>query len=273
MVAIAALALAGLIVAEASPAGAAERNPIARASIVGGQPADPARWPFAVALIGRRTLCSASVIAPTKVLTAAHCVAEPEPRSVIASRPMLRNGSVGELIPIAGVSVYPDYPTDRTHDLAVVTLASPTSAPPIPLATAAEDAAATVPHAAVRIAGFGQRNPFDGGRKRIGVLSAARETVRTACPRLYRRSFSIQTMICALGKPFPRLVLSRSACFGDSGGPMVADTPLGPRLVGVASFVASVRRGRRAPIKCGFWKLPNVYARVSDALPFITANL
>ncbi len=270
-VALAAATLTGA--ASESVAKTPAEGPRAHSSIIGGRPADPARWPFAVALMGRNTLCTGSVIAPTKVLTAAHCVAEPEPRNVIANRPTLRNGTVGEVIPVASVALHPDYATLRTHDLAVLTLASPTTAPPVTLATPAEEVAATTPHAAVRIAGFGQRNPFDEGSHRIGVLSAAQETIRTACRRLYRRNFSDQSMICALGKPFPRLVLSRSACFGDSGGPMIADLEFGPRLVGVASFVGGLRRGLRASIKCGFWKLPNVYTRVSDALPFITANL
>ena len=56
-----------------APAPAAAR---ARASIVGGGPANPAQWPYAVAIFRKGHMhCSGSVIGPTQVLTAGHCVA------------------------------------------------------------------------------------------------------------------------------------------------------------------------------------------------------
>jgi secreted trypsin-like serine protease len=247
----------------------------AQASITGGHPANPAAWGFTVAILERGKLaCSGSVIAPTKVLTAAHCArGDPTRLVVVANRLALRNTAVGEAIGVTGAAVHPDFPLTRLHDLAVLTLAQPTTAPAIALPDPTEPInASPVPGNVLQIAGFGARNPIAAGKAKLGRLFATTVRVRTACRRYGPRFFET-SMICALGKPIGRLVLNRSACFGDSGGPMVLNSPLGPRLVGVSSYVVSVVQGRFRGALCGFHKAPAVWARVSDGLDFIQENL
>ncbi len=264
------LGLAALCALLAAPA-AAEENPKAKKSVIGGAFAATGST---VAVATERSLCSGSVIAPSRVLTAAHCTAEPNP-IVIANRPFLGDHSVGQQISVIGVSIFPGWPQDTLHDLAILYLAEPTTAPPITLATPTEDSVFTAPRSTLTIAGYGQRTPTRTRRPQVGILTATEVTVRTSCQALYRHHFSAQTSICALGRPFPRLVVSRSACHGDSGGPLIANTSLGPRLVGVASYVGAVRKGKRKGIECGFWKLPDVYVRVTDpgSLFFIEQNI
>jgi secreted trypsin-like serine protease len=50
-----------------------------------------------------------------------------------------------------------------------------------------------------------------------------------------------------------------TSCVGDSGGPVVANTPAAPRLVGVISA---------GPFPCGLGA-PSIYARISSRLGFI----
>jgi secreted trypsin-like serine protease len=71
-------------------------------------------------------------------------------------------------------------------------------------------------------------------------------------------------MICAQGAPIKkgRLAPRTSPCGGDSGGPLIADTPNGPRLVGAVSF---------GPSLCGLPFAPVVYARVADDLDFLVS--
>jgi hypothetical protein len=85
------------------------------------------------------------------------------------------------------------------------------------------------------------------------------------CDRLFgkERGFQQGTMICALGKLIrrfhSRLPFHSTSCSGDSGGPVIADTPAGARLVGLVSA---------GPFPCGLGG-PSVYARVASRLGFI----
>jgi trypsin len=251
----------------AAPAGAAPR---AHSSIVGGGPANAAQWPFVVALFRKGHMhCMGSVIAPTRVLTAAHCIHGFNLGNfqVIASRPDLRNPTAGEVIPIASGRVHPDFEQTGLHDIAVVDLAQPTSAPPIALASPEVNGATTLPGVVLRVAGYGATKPF--GVHLSPFLKSTIELVRTdrRCLKAYTRDlFAPESMICALGpkrKRPGRFKIHTSACAGDSGGPLVADTPFGPIVVGTVSFGGAL---------CGLPAAPTVYSRVSSSLDFINAG-
>jgi secreted trypsin-like serine protease len=264
-----ALLLAGL--GDPGGAGSAEARPTppAQSSIIGGGPADPADWPFAVTLFYQRRLdCGGSVIAATKVLTAAHCVLglPISKLKVVANRPVLADTGVGERIAVVAKAVHPDYRDTLRHDLAVLTLATPTTAPAIALPTAEEAAAATALGSPLRVAGWGVKNPF-----RIGFPGFLKETTQRVlrgrrCERIFGFYFYGRSAICATGPLAPRWTrrlrdpIHTGPCSGDSGGPLVADTPAAPRLVGVVSL---------GGIVCGLRYEPNAYARVADGLEFI----
>jgi len=210
------------------------------------------------------------VIAATKVLTAAHCVKgiKPTRLTVVANRAKVYYRAAGEEIKASTARAHPDYSFTRRHDLAVITLSEPTTAPPLALPTVAESRAAVVTGRQLRVAGWGAREPT--GLRLARFLKHTTERVRTAarCRRAYgKRAFVAKSMICALGKRFrryKRIPIHSSACSGDSGGPLVADTALGARLVGVVSYGGPL---------CGLARSPTVYARVADGLDFINAAL
>jgi trypsin len=253
-------------------AGAAtpSRVPRAHQSVVGGARADPAQWSFAVAIFRKgRMHCSGSVIAPTKVLTAGHCVDGFNLANfqVIIGRPTLRDTSVGASIGVTSGSVHPDFEQTGLHDVAVLNLAQPTSVTPVPLATPEQNAATTGVGAQLEVAGYGATNPF--GSHLSGFLKSTFEQARTdtRCLKAYTRDlFAPESMICALGarrKHGGRFKIHTSACSGDSGGPLVALTATGPIEVGTVSFGGAL---------CGLPSAPSVYSRVSASLDFINAG-
>lgn len=263
------LALALLAGAAGAHAERGAPGPVAQASIIGGGTANPAKWQFMAALLRKGRLhCGGSVISPTKVLTAAHCIEgfKVSTLSVAIGRTKLTDTATGESIGVAGAVAHPDFALTRRHDVGVITLATPTTAPAVDLPTPEEDAAFTAPGRLLRVAGWGARNPF--GVNLARELKRTTERVRTSkrCRRAYRSIFSGAAMICALGKKVKRFGprIHSSACSGDSGGPLVADAPTGPKAIGTVSF---------GGIFCGLDSAPSVYSRVSDSLGFITEQL
>jgi trypsin len=262
------LACACLGIALALPP-AATAGPRAQSSVVGGSPADAVQWQYAVAIYRKGRLhCGGSLVGPTKVLTAAHCVDgfDLATFTVIAGRPNLRDAAAGQALAVASGRVHPDFEETGLHDVAVLNLSQPASVTPVGLPTPEQNAATTFPGALLRVAGWGAVNPF--GVHLSPFLKTTIEKVRTdaRCLRPYTRDlFAPESMICALGprrKHGGRFKIHTSACTGDSGGPLVADTSTGPVVVGTVSFGGAL---------CGLPGAPTVYSRVSASLDFINA--
>jgi secreted trypsin-like serine protease len=257
------LIAAGIV---AAPAAAA---PKAGKAIIGGSVADPAAWPFEAAILRKGRLhCGGSVIAPTKILTAGHCVLwfGVAQLSVVTGRATLSDAASGQLLPVASAAVHPDFANTMRHDVAVITLGSPTAAPRIALPTPEQAAAATAPGTLLRVAGWGSRHPLGGALANTLRKTTERVRVNKRCRRAYRSFYSGASMVCAMGKrlrKYKRAPIHSTACSGDSGGPLVADAPT-PIVVGTVSFGSPV---------CGFAPSPTVYSRVGDSLPFIQGAL
>jgi secreted trypsin-like serine protease len=255
---------------------ASAKAPRARASVVGGTPASLSDWGFTAAVSTPHTLCTGSVISPTKVLTAAHCVASPSTMTVRTNSTLAFAG--GDVHSVSAVATNPEWNHGFIGDVAVLTLRNPTAAPAIQLASTTEDSALTTPGAPLSVAGFGARNPAPQRKPKIGLLTAAQVFIHGFCP------LPTSVMCDAGGKSgliavrkfkgrVRKRPIQRTVCSGDSGGPMVASTPAGLRQVGIAEATAAPpKRSAFGFVWCGLKGFPAIHTRVASWLGFISGS-
>jgi len=221
----------------------------ARASIIGGEVAAIADFP-SLAYIGARTdkssgfACTGTVIAPRVVLTAAHCVENleaggytPADKYAVAagfSDPREAKAA-NTVLDVASTHVFPEFdPATLRGDAGILILSTPTSAPPIALANAA-DGALYESGTKVLLAGWGLTGGGSLSQPRRLRSAATQVQPPEACKQRSRRfypPYSPASQLCTLNPP----TLSTGGCFGDSGGPAIAQRPDGSAVeIGITS--------------------------------------
>ncbi len=182
--------------------------------------------------------CGGAVIAPTKILTAAHCVkgydwhaggAVVTGTSQLPTEGDLHGGTVSGVLRQWN---HPSY-NARTidNDLAVLTLASPVKATPIRMTTSG-DTTSYASGTSAKLYGWGRTT---------STTQATSQTLKTAtlpiksdatCAGYYGTDFVKGHMVCAGTPATGSDTGTTSACNGDSGGPLVVNN----RIVGVVSW-------------------------------------
>jgi secreted trypsin-like serine protease len=247
-------------------------------AVSGGAALPIEQAPYVVWLNGR---CTGTLISPTRILTAGHCL-----DGSSASDDLLLVGVDGNLlstaqrdaraIPIAGYSVHPkfkesfpfahDDPSDAiaVNDVGLILLKKPiTTIAPVRVAGVA-DAALEAPGVQTTLIGYGDTAPPpDIGAPPVHPLQQGTMPVIGAsdCAQAFPRAIQ-PSMGCS--EDLARHVPLIQACAGDSGGPVVVSTPAGPVQIGVTSWGPETMNGA-----CGEKFLPDVYMRTAAFTSFI----
>lgn len=192
--------------------------------IIGGEKAQIEQFKWQAALLYEsKLLCGGTIISPTKIVSAAHCVfriTDVRPLQVRVGSVDWKNG--GKLVNVRRFVRHPDYnkPTLLNNDVAVITISeSLTFGPTIGPVLLAGKALNLPGGTMVKISGYGSTSP---GSNNPDVLRHVTVPIvdQTQCKKAYKKypGFAKLTdkMVCAgfLG------VGGKDSCRGDSGGLM-----------------------------------------------------
>jgi trypsin len=249
-VAVAVACLCSVLAAAALPAAApaAQTPPSAHASVIGGHPASIAEFPSLAFIQAAEQpigvfACTGTVVAPRVVLTAGHCVEDVESGALMPASGYAVATGIANLAEVkrANVSrisqalVYPGFKPSQLHgDAGLLILKDPVAAPPLPLASAADSAllGAGTP---LSIAGWGltDARAKDGPAQLQSGASVVQSSAhcRSHSARYYP-FYSPNLQLCTEDSADHAV----SGCFGDSGGPAIAQRADGsPVEVGIVS--------------------------------------
>lgn len=230
----------------------------AKASFGGYYPSD-SEWPWLVSVQKQGDpSCGGTLVSPTRVVTAAHCVvnadgstSSPSLFQAVIGRWQLSATNVGQSVGVANILVHPKYHSLSDgavlYDVAVLVLATHVHAyAPAQLGTESDFSSDFGPAATAM--GWGHTSHNNGGissNRRVAVdLPLWNDS---DCQAVYGSSFLPAVNFCAGGDGVV------GTCHGDSGGPVMVRNGTW-RLIGVVSW---------GPPECAVAGEPSVYAWVA----------
>jgi len=241
------------------------RSALAHAAVIGGTPAGNGSFPSVALVRGVQEeggiQCTGTVVASNLILTAAHCAENPETgvldetsRYTIITGNVDWNAAPRQVSAVSKVIIYPGFvPSLLDRDAALLVLATPTTAPVIPLWTAGNAGTLQAGRAA-EIVGWGQE--YSEQELLPESLKWADTVIQSPewCGQ-NASDFYEQGELCTINPPS----YSTGACHGDSGGPLLVSSAEGPVEVGVTSHIYG---------ECSTTR-PTVFTRTDILIPWV----
>ncbi|KAM7315750.1 hypothetical protein ISCGN_005533 [Ixodes scapularis] len=243
--------------------------------IVGGREALPGEFPWQVSLRSRNfAYCGGTILSPTEVITAAHCVKGRDSASLTLvagalsrSEPFEETAQVRQ---VTDIIVHEDYKVGQnlSNDIAVLRVAEPfdfkgSEGFVVPACLPSKDHEMK---ALVTVSGYGTLK--SGGQLSEQLMTVDVPVIPDQqCETMYKTAFqsygqpsafNAATMFCTLEEGG-----GKDACQGDSGGPAIQRHDGYAFLTGVVSW----------GIGCAHANYPGVYAEVSYYIDWIVDHL
>jgi trypsin len=191
--------------------------------IVGGRPSGGYSFMASLQINGQH-FCGGTLVAPSTIVTAGHCV-----QNIDASQVTVRLGITqlsdygGETIQATQAFAHPQFDMQRlVNDVAIITLASPSSATPANLDTS--NIGSRVGTSAIN-AGWGLL--YNQGQQPDQLMEVDLRIADNSRCENSLPGFNGQASICMQGA-----TATQTPCNGDSGGPLV----VGNTLIGAVSY-------------------------------------